>query len=101
MMRKNLLLAVLAVPALALAQATPKTTETKVESSTTTPSTKDSATTEKTVKQKSDGSSTTVKETTTKHDAPGTADKTTHTKSTVAKDPSGSVTKAETSTEKK
>jgi hypothetical protein len=100
-MSKHLLFAVLAVPTLALAQATPKTSETKVESTTTTPSTTDSSKTEKTVKQKSDGSTTTVVEHKAKHDAPGTKDKATHTKSTVEKNASGSVTKSESSTEKK
>jgi hypothetical protein len=101
-MRKHLLLAVLSLPALALAQVTPKTSETKVESTTTTPSTTDSAKTEKTVKQKSDGSSSTVVEHTAKHDAPGTkSDKKTHSKSTVEKDASGTVTKTEATAEKK
>jgi hypothetical protein len=101
-MRKSLLMAVLALPTLALAQVTPKTSETKVESTTTTPSTTDTAKTDKTVKQKSDGSTSSTVEKTAKHDAPGTKnDKKTHTKSTTEKSPSGSVTKSETTEDKK
>jgi hypothetical protein len=100
-MRKQLLMAALVVPSLALAQATKMTSETKVESTTATPSTKSDATSDKTVQQKSDGSSsTTVEKTATQKSSAHPTHKT-HTKTTVEKDAAGSVTKSESVQDKK
>ena len=86
-MRKQLLIAALMLPTLALAQDTTKTTQT----TTTTPTTS-TATTQKTEKQKADGTSSTVVEQSSKNDASGLNDKKT-TKVTVDKNASGAVTK--------
>jgi hypothetical protein len=100
-MRKQLLMAALAVPSLALAQATKMSSETKVESTTTTPSTKTQVTTDRTVKQKTDGSSSTVIEKSATQKASAQPTHKTHTKTTVEKSADGTVTKAETETDKK
>jgi hypothetical protein len=100
-MRKQLLMAALAVPSLALAQATKMSSETKVETTTTTPSTKTQVTTDKTVNQKTDGSSSMMVEKTATQKASAQPTHKTHTKTTLEKNAAGTVTKAETETDKK
>ena len=100
-MVKQLVVAALVVPTLALAQATKSSAETKVESTTITPSSKTQVTSDKTVKEKSDGSSTTVVEHTATKQASAKPTHKTHTKTTVDKDAAGSVTKTQTVEEKK
>jgi hypothetical protein len=100
-MRRQLLMAALVGPSLALAQAAKMSSETKVETTTTTPSTKTQVTTDRTVKQKTDGSSSTVVEKTATRKASAQPTHKTHTKTTVERNAAGSVTKAETEQEKK
>jgi hypothetical protein len=100
-MRKQMLMAALIVPSLALAQATKMSSETKVESTTTTPSTKSEVTSDKTVKQKTDGTSSTVVEQTATQKSSAKPTHKTYSKTTVEKNAAGSVTKSETEQEKK